>query len=108
MVVAVSTAVATEPDVASLPLHPPEAVQEVAFVEVQVSVDACPEVSDVGLAVILTLGAGVGKVADSAKPDHKLLLAVEEQGHWIMSAPSLVELPVTFRHCPELSALISE
>ncbi len=49
------------PLVALLPLHPapvPEAVQEVALVELQVSVDAAPLATDVGFAVSVTVGMG--------------------------------------------------
>jgi hypothetical protein len=56
---AVSAAVTSEPLVAFAPLQPPEAVQEVAFDEVQVSVVVAPEATLVGLAVSVTLGGGV-------------------------------------------------
>ena len=42
-----------------LPLQPPEAVQEVALVELQVSVDAPPLATVVGFAVKVTVGAGI-------------------------------------------------
>jgi hypothetical protein len=45
------------PDVAFVPDQAPEAVQEVAFVEDQVSVDDPPLVTAVGFAVIDTVGA---------------------------------------------------
>ena len=54
-----SAPVETEPDVGSLPLHAPEAVQDVALVEVQVKVLDWPEVTDVGEALRATVGAGV-------------------------------------------------
>ena len=44
------------PLVASLPDHPPEAVQLVAFVEDQVSVEADPLLTVPGLALMLTVG----------------------------------------------------
>jgi hypothetical protein len=47
-----------DPLVASEPLHPPDAVQAVALVEVQVSVDALPLVTLEGLALRDTVGAG--------------------------------------------------
>ena len=40
------------------PPQPPEAVHEVAFVELQVSVDAVPLATEVGFAVNMTVGAG--------------------------------------------------
>jgi hypothetical protein len=44
------------PLVAFVPLHPPEAVHEVALVEDQVTVEILPDVMLVGLAEIVTLG----------------------------------------------------
>ena len=46
------------PLVALLPLQLPDAAHEVAFVELQVSVDAAPLATDVGFAVSVTVGAG--------------------------------------------------
>jgi hypothetical protein len=48
-----------EPPVASLPVQPPEAVQDVACVEDQVSVETAPLLTVLGLAEIVTDGAGV-------------------------------------------------
>ena len=50
------------PLVALVPLQPPEAVQEVAPVEDQVSVAEPPEVTEAGEAVRVTVGAGGGAV----------------------------------------------
>ncbi len=47
------------PEVAFVPVQPPEAVQLVALVDDQVSVDDCPDVTEVGEAVRETVGAGV-------------------------------------------------
>ena len=52
-----------EPEVALVPDHPPEALQEEAFVELQVTVEELPQVTDVGLAVMVTVGAGAAGVA---------------------------------------------
>ena len=41
------------------PLQPPEAVQDVALVELHVSVDAAPLATEVGFAVSVTVGAGI-------------------------------------------------
>jgi hypothetical protein len=57
-VVAVSAPVLWLPPVASAPLQPPEAMQEVALVELHVSVDAPPLTMDVGFAVSAIIGAG--------------------------------------------------
>jgi hypothetical protein len=59
LVAAVRSAVAWEPLVAMLPLQPPEATQEVALLEDQVSVEALPLLTVVGLALRVTEGAGV-------------------------------------------------
>jgi len=57
---AVSALVESDPPVAALaPDHAPEAVQEVASVADQVSVELLPLVTVLGLAVRLTVGAGV-------------------------------------------------
>lgn len=48
-----------EPDVAFVPDHAPEAVQEVAFVDVQLRVDEDPEVRELGFAVNWTVGSGL-------------------------------------------------
>ena len=48
-----------EPDVAFVPVQPPEAVQEVALVEDHVRVELPPLLTLVGLAEIVTVGAGV-------------------------------------------------
>ena len=46
------------PEVALLPDHAPEAVQEVALVDDQVSVEDAPLATEVGLAVSDTVGGG--------------------------------------------------
>jgi hypothetical protein len=56
--VAVSAAVPCVPLVALVPLQPPEAAQEVAFVELHVSVEVAPLAMEVGFAVNVTVGAG--------------------------------------------------
>jgi hypothetical protein len=55
---AVSAPVLCEPEVAFVPVQPPDAVQLVAFVELQVSVDELPDVMLLGDAVNVTVGAG--------------------------------------------------
>lgn len=59
LVVALSADVACEPLVASPPLQPPEAVQEVALVEDQVSTEVAPLATVLGLALKVTAGAGL-------------------------------------------------
>jgi hypothetical protein len=51
-----------EPLVVSLPDQPPEAVQEVAFVEDHDSIELPPLVTVLGLALNVTAGAGVAGV----------------------------------------------
>lgn len=67
-VVAVRAEVVWVPAADSAPLQPPEAVHEVAFVEVQVSAEVAPLFTVVGLAAKVTAGAGVvtDTVADCA------------------------------------------
>jgi hypothetical protein len=55
---AVSAPLDCEPLIPLLPDQPPEAVQAVALVEDQLSVDALPLAMVLGLAVKLTVGAG--------------------------------------------------
>ncbi len=56
---AVRSPVDTLPFTPSLPDQPPDAVQEVALVVVQVRVDALPLSIVLGFAVIVMVGAGV-------------------------------------------------
>ena len=58
-VAAVRFEVLCVPLVASLPLQPPEAAQEVAFVDDHVRVDAAPLLTVVGFPVSVTVGTGV-------------------------------------------------
>jgi hypothetical protein len=55
-----------EPFSGSLPLQPPEAVQEVAFVEDQVRVELLPLVTVLGLAPMVTTGAAGDTVTVAA------------------------------------------
>jgi hypothetical protein len=49
---------ATDPEVPMVPLHDPEGVQEVALVDDHDRVDEDPLVMEVGLAEMVTVGAG--------------------------------------------------
>jgi hypothetical protein len=60
VVLAVMLLMAVLPEVFLLPLQPPEAVQEVAFVEDHVSCVLPPLATLVGLALSVTVGAGGG------------------------------------------------
>ena len=57
------------PLVAFVPLHPPEAVHEVALVEDQVTVELLPDVMLVGFDEIVTVGSGVGVGVGLTEPD---------------------------------------
>jgi hypothetical protein len=59
VVAVVSAPVEALPLVPLLPLHPPEAVQEAAFVLPHVSVEAAPDITDVGFAVSVAVGFGI-------------------------------------------------
>ncbi len=59
LVVAVRAAVFCEPLADSDPLQPPEAVQEVAFVDDHVSIAVPPLATVLGLALSVTVGAGM-------------------------------------------------
>jgi hypothetical protein len=59
IVFAAKAGVVSLPLVALLPVQPLEAVQAVALVELQVSVDAPPLATLVGLALSVIVGAGV-------------------------------------------------
>jgi hypothetical protein len=60
LLLAVSAPVDWLPEVAKVPDHAPEAEQEVAFVEDQVSVEDAPLATDVGFAASDTVGTGGG------------------------------------------------
>jgi hypothetical protein len=55
------------PLVAFAPVQPPEAAHEVAFALDQVNVELLPDVTDVGFAVKVTLGAAVAPTATIAE-----------------------------------------
>jgi len=58
-VVALNAGVLDEPLIGSEPLQPPEAVHDVALVEVQVNVEVAPLFTVLGLAASVTAGAAV-------------------------------------------------
>ena len=62
---AVKAPVLCVPPVANAPDQPPKAVQEVAPVELHVSVDAAPLATEVGLTLKVAVGAA-GNVAETA------------------------------------------
>jgi hypothetical protein len=62
---ALSAPVLREPLVTSLPLHPPEAAQEVAFVVDQFNVELLPLMIELGFAERATVGGGVPAVTET-------------------------------------------
>lgn len=60
-----SAPVDCEPLAAWLPDQPPDAVQDVAFVDDQLKAELLPLIIELGLAARLTVGAGVGAVTDT-------------------------------------------
>ena len=98
VLVAVKVPVVCVPLVALAPVHAPEAVQLVAFVEDQVSVEVPPLVMVCGLAEIVTVGAGGGVTvtvtACEALPPAPVQVSVK--------VPVLVKAPVD---CVPLVAL---
>ena len=64
---AASVAVVSVPEAALVPLHPPLAEQDVAPVELQVRVEVCPEVIEVGFAEKVTDGGGGSVTATVAE-----------------------------------------
>ena len=63
-----STEVDWLPEIALVPVHPPEAVQEVTLVEDQVSIEVPPLVTDVGFAASDKVGVVAGAEAELAVP----------------------------------------
>lgn len=102
-VVAVMAVVVCVPLVASGPVQPPDAVQLVAFVELQVSIVVLPLVTLVGFALMVTVGNGatVTSVVAFASPPApvqssvKLLLTVRGA---LASLPEVAFVPL---HAPE-------
>jgi hypothetical protein len=65
------------PEVALLPDHAPEAAQEVALVDDQVSVEDAPLAIDVGFAASDTVGSGGGGMPDTVTVVDALALPPE-------------------------------
>jgi hypothetical protein len=106
VLVAVNAPLDSLPEVALLPVQAPEAVQEVALVDDQVSVDDPPLATDVGFAENDTVGAGgvTVTVADAlaAPPDPvqvraNVLVTVSGPVDW----PLLLDSALLPDHAPE-------
>ena len=117
LLAAVSAPVLAEPAVARLPDHAPEAVQDVASVELQVRFDAPPLATPVGLALSITVGAGADAVtvtvtllfADPLAPVqanvNELLAAVSGP---VLSVPVVAFEPVQSPDAVQLVALLDD
>jgi hypothetical protein len=100
-VVALSAPVDWVPEVALVPDQPPEAVHEVALVEDQVSVEALPLTTEVGLAVSDTVGTPVTvTLADTlalppapAQVRRKSVLAVRGPVDWLPEVALVPDQP---------------
>ena len=73
------------------PLHAPDAVQDVALVDVQVSVELPPLVTEVGLPVNVSVGAGVG-VPFTVTVTLRTGLLPPAPEHWIEKVVLVVRL----------------
>ena len=89
---AVKALVLCVPLAANVPLQPPEAVQDVALVELQVSVEAPPLATLVGFAVNAAVGTGLAAivtVAAAAAPVPPEPIQVSEYVVSVVKAPVL-------------------
>jgi hypothetical protein len=85
------------PLVAFVPAHAPEAVQLVAFVELQLKVDAPPLVIDVGMAESETVGAGGGAGFVPGEAGAVVVDAPPSQPARIIPIPTIHEANATVR-----------
>jgi hypothetical protein len=83
-VVALKAPVAFVPLVATAPVQPPEAVQEVALVETQVRVEPAPLATLVGLALSVTLG-GVAETVTVADCDAEPPVPVQVRVNFVVA-----------------------
>ena len=82
--VALKAPVAFVPLVATAPVQPPEAVQEVALVETQVRVEPAPLATLVGLALSVTLG-GVAETVTVADCDAEPPVPVQVRVNFVVA-----------------------
>jgi hypothetical protein len=95
VLVAVSAAVATfVPDTALLPDHAPDAVHEVALVELQVNFDAVPLDTVVGSAPSVSVGAGGGVVAPDTLTVTDFVVVPPPPSHVRVNVLVVVSAPV--------------
>jgi hypothetical protein len=92
-----------------LPDQPPAAEHEVAFVELQVSVDALPEATDVGLAVSDTVGGGFTVTvtfceSEPPAPEHASVNVLVDASAAEVSLPLVAFAP---DHPPEAVQLVA-
>lgn len=114
LVVAARAAVLCDPAVGSLPAQPPEAVQVVAFVDVQVKVEVPPLATVLGLAVIDTVGAGAVTVivadcaAEPPAPVHVSVNLVVAVRAAVACEPAVGSLPVQPPEAVQAVALVDD
>ena len=75
-----------------MPLHPPDAVQLVALAEVQVSVDALPLATLVGLALNDTVGAGGAETVTVADCDAEPPAPVQVRVNFVVAVRAGVDV----------------
>ncbi len=113
----VSAPVLAVPDVALEPLQAPLAVQLLAFVDDQVSVELAPLVTDVGLAAIDTVGAGVtgtaatdvDALAEPPSPEQlKLKVVFAADSAPVLAVPDVARLPLQPPLAVQLVAFVDD
>jgi hypothetical protein len=93
VVVSASAPVDADPDVACVPLQPPEAVHVVAFVLVQVRVVAWLRATDATAAVNVTVGAGGGLPPPLLQPASKTATQPQKTEPFIVPPPRSPKRP---------------
>ena len=110
---AVSALVVNVPDVARVPVQPPEAVQLVALVDDHVSLDVPPDDTDVGDAVSVVVGGVVdvdatvivlGAVFEPPRPEHVSLYVVVAVRALVVALPESAFAP---DHPPDPEQLVA-
>jgi hypothetical protein len=89
-VVALNAPVDFEPLIACEPLHPPDAAQEVALVELQARVEALPLLTLVGLALNDTVGAGGAETVTVADCDAEPPVPVQVSVNFVVAVRAAV------------------
>jgi hypothetical protein len=114
-VVALNAPVDFDPLIAWAPLHPPDAVQLVALVEVQVRVDALPLLTLEGLALNDTVGAGGAETvtvadcdAEPPAPGHVSVNFVVAVRAGVVCEPAVASAPLQPPEAEQAVALVAD